>query len=297
MINMTSPFLLNDNHSYLAWRNKKLRDYPLNISDLFVSINDSYSPSRKEVNNIKHIADLYNLALYRFMDANQRSKSAVHTLGKQLGLHRLDGNICADDDKLTSIEVRENTGQHNYIPYSNRKLSWHTDGYYNTKKHQINGMLLHCAQPALTGGDNLLMDTDIAYILLRDENPDYIKALMRPDAMTIPANILDGKIIRAEQTGSVFSIEQNGKLAMRYSARQRNIIWNDDDNTRNAVTFLLDLWESDSEYIIKYTLKAGEGLVCNNILHSRTEFTDSDMKEKKRLLYRGRYYDRLDAPA
>ncbi|MEE9351104.1 MAG: taurine catabolism dioxygenase TauD, partial [Thiotrichaceae bacterium] len=81
----------------------------------------------------------HNLALYRFLDSALRDKTAVHTLGKRLGLHRLDNNICADSDQLTSIEVRKNTGQHEYIPYSSRKLSWHTDGYYNTKEKQING--------------------------------------------------------------------------------------------------------------------------------------------------------------
>jgi hypothetical protein len=34
------------------------------------------------------------------------------------------------------------------------------------------------------------------------------------------------------------------------------------------------------------------GIICNNILHTRSAFTDSP--ERRRLLYRGRYYDRLD---
>ena len=206
----------------------------------------------------------------------------------------MDNNICADSDQLTSIEVRKNTGQHEYIPYSSRKLSWHTDGYYNTKEKQINGMLLHCAQPAMRGGESLLLDMDIAYILLRDENPNYIKALSEPDALTIPANVLDGEIIRAEQTGPVFSLNKNGRLHMRYSARKRNINWKNDRYTSEAVDFLDSLWETGSPYILKYTLKAGEGLLCNNVLHCRTEFEDSDLQESKRLLYRGRYYDRLN---
>jgi hypothetical protein len=37
------------------------------------------------------------------------------------------------------------------------------------------------------------------------------------------------------------------------------------------------------------------GLVCNNVLHDRAAFSDSDTQ--KRLLYRARYYDRIvDAP-
>jgi hypothetical protein len=35
----------------------------------------------------------------------------------------------------------------------------------------------------------------------------------------------------------------------------------------------------------------GMGLVCNNVLHTRNAFSDSP--GHRRLLYRGRYYDRL----
>ncbi len=291
---MSSPYNLNKNDSYLSWRNKKLSQYPLDISSLFTTIKNSNQPTESETSELKNTVSQHNLALYRFLDSALRDKTAVHTLGKRLGLHRLDNNICADSDQLTSIEVRKNTGQHEYIPYSSRKLSWHTDGYYNTKEKQINGMLLHCAQPAMRGGESLLLDMDIAYILLRDENPNYIKALSEPDALTIPANVLDGEIIRAEQTGPVFSLNKNGRLHMRYSARKRNINWKNDRYTSEAVDFLDSLWETGSPYILKYTLKAGEGLLCNNVLHCRTEFEDSDLQESKRLLYRGRYYDRLN---
>ena len=47
---------------------------------------------------------------------------------------------------------------------------------------------------------------------------------------------------------------------------------------------------------IPYTLQAGEGLICNNVLHNRTQFTDSDDPALKRLLYRGRYYQRVAEP-
>jgi hypothetical protein len=40
-------------------------------------------------------------------------------------------------------------------------------------------------------------------------------------------------------------------------------------------------------------LQAGEGLLCNNVLHNRTAFKDSDDPTQTRLLYRGRYFDRV----
>ena len=52
---------------------------------------------------------------------------------------------------------------------------------------------MHCVSPAKSGGENSYLDPEIAYILMRDENPDYIAALMQDDVMMIPANEIDGK--------------------------------------------------------------------------------------------------------
>lgn len=51
-------------------------------------------------------------------------------------------------------------------------------------------------RPAKDGGVNAVRDHEIAYIRLRDMNPAYIKALMAPSVMTIPANIEQGTEIR-----------------------------------------------------------------------------------------------------
>jgi hypothetical protein len=157
-------------------------------------------------------------------------------------------------------------------------------------------MLLHCKQPAKSGGVSLIMDHEIAYILLRDEYPDFIRAFMEKDAMTIPANILNNKVIREAQTGPIFTTLDNGQLHMRYSARSRNIEWKQSPPILEAVSFLTKLFESDSPYILKHTLQAGEGLICRNILHRRTSFVDYEESDKKRLLYRGRYFDTLNKP-
>ncbi len=277
---------------YLRWRDQKLAAYPLVPEDLFTVIEDADKPQPAELQRITTVADIYNLTLYRF-SRPPSGKMAVHSLAQALGLLRIDANWCADADSLTSIQIAQHAGQHDYIPYTDKKLSWHTDGYYNPPTQQINGMLLHCVRPASTGGESRLMDHEIAYILLREANPAYIRALMHPAAFTIPANSLKGVVIRPAQTGPVFSIHPDGRLHMRYSARQRNVIWRDDPATQAAAQFLLDLWEQDSPYKLRYTLQAGEGLLCNNVLHCRTEFVDHAEADRKRLLYRGRYLDRL----
>jgi alpha-ketoglutarate-dependent taurine dioxygenase len=63
-----------------------------------------------------------------------------------------------------------------FIPYTDKPIRWHTDGYYNIPERTVRGMVLHCVQSAASGGENQLLDHEIAYILLRDENPDFIRA-------------------------------------------------------------------------------------------------------------------------
>ena len=132
----------------------------------------------------------------------------------------------------------------------------------------------------------------MVYLLLRDENPDWLAALMQPDAMTIPANVEDGREIRPAQSGPVFSVEKvTGSLHMRYTNRTRSIVWKDDVNIRKAVGFIRALVESDLPWIYCYRLQAGEGIICNNVLHGREAFADG--ADTTRLLYRARYHDRM----
>ncbi|TNF38714.1 MAG: taurine catabolism dioxygenase TauD [Gammaproteobacteria bacterium] len=236
-----------------------------------------------------------NMVIYQLQQPQQGDKHYIRELGRQLGLERLDGNLCADDDSITSLQVMDSDTRHaGYIPYTNRPLSWHTDGYYNLPEQQIRAILMHCVRDAVEGGENLLLDHEIAYIQLRDQNPEYIKALMRPDVMTIPPNVAEGQTLRTEQSGPVFSVdEQSQSLHMRFSARMRNIVWHDDDITRQAVAALNALLNPENPYVFRYRLKPGEGIICNNVLHNRTGFSDDPASGRTRLLYRARYYDRV----
>jgi hypothetical protein len=292
---MIAPhFDLKSIAAYQQWREKKLALYPLQLERYCTTIQNINDLSQTEITNIQLSCRRINMAFYRFSADVENDKKHVHQLGKVLGLQHLDNNLCADDDQLTSLRVTQHKGQHDYIPYTNKRLSWHTDGYYNQYDQQIHGILLHCATPAMQGGASLLLDHEILYILLRDQNPAWITALMQVNVMTIPANIHQGHMIRPARSGAVFSFTSTGQLHMRYSARLKNIQWQDDENTQAAIHFIQTLWQQEnSKYIIKYTLKAGEGVICNNVLHRRTAFIDSDIKARKRLLYRGRYYDRV----
>lgn len=292
---MHAHFSLENNILYTDWRDRKLSAYPLNITDLLTEIVKPEQPNRQEIDRLTTLSNQFNFSFYRFSQPEITDKNTIHQLAARCGLLNINHNLCADADSLTSLQVTRHPGQHEYIPYTNKKLSWHTDGYYNSPQEQIHGMLLHCVHPAASGGENLLMDHEIAYIMLREADPAYIEALMHPEAFTIPANVLDGEIIRPAQSGPVFAVTADGHLHMRYSARQRNVKWRDDPVTRRAEQFLLDLWEQDSPYKLRYTLRAGAGLMCNNVLHCRTAFSDAE-NGPGRLLYRGRYVDRIRYP-
>ena len=290
-----SPFSLANDNAYHQWREQKRLYLHPDYADLLVRVENPYQLSTEEKRGISERCGQYNMALYQIGDSSLQQKSQekalVHALGKQLGMQRLDANLRSDEDSVSSLEVREQSGNQ-YIPYTNKALSWHTDGYYNHLEKQIYGFIIHCVSPAAEGGMNALCNPENIYIALRDENPAYIEALMHPQAMTIPANIEAGEIIRDEQSGPVFILKANGKLHMRFSARKRNIVWRDTEETKLAVAMINQLLadeQADEKNVLTVGLKAGQGLVCNNVLHNRSGFTNGD--NKKRLMYRARYYD------
>jgi len=288
------PFDLANESDYQHWRTHKLSDYNAVAGDLIVPVKDIAALTEREHAAILGRCCKVNMAVYEVTGTGPAGKQAMRLLGQQFGLQNLDTNLRADEDSITSLRVVEADAGTHYIPYTNRPLNWHTDGYYNRLDQQVRAIVMHCVSASASGGDNLLLDPEIAYLLLRDENPGYIKALMQPDAMTIPANIEAGIELRPAQSGPVFSIEPaSGALHMRYTARTRSIEWKDDENTRQAVEFLGELLASDSVYILRHRLCAGQGIICNNVLHKREGFTDDATAGQERLLYRARYHERI----
>ncbi|HMM47141.1 MAG TPA: TauD/TfdA family dioxygenase [Thiobacillaceae bacterium] len=288
-----SPFDLANESGYRAWRAARLAGYPRSADELIVPVADPRHLLPAESAALEDRCRRANMAIYSAPHLPAADKSLPLRLARQLGLTRLEGNYLADEDGLSSITPAEAEAgvRRDFIPYTHKPINWHTDGYYNTLDRRILGMTLHCAQDAETGGENALLDYEIAYIQLRDANPDHVAALMQPDAMTIPARMDESGVARPEQSGPVFAVDPvDGFLVMRYTARTHSIAWKDDAATRAAVKVLTEIL-ADSEYILTARLAPGMGLVCNNVLHTRSAFTDSP--GRRRLLYRGRYYDRL----
>jgi hypothetical protein len=288
-----NPFRLDDTAAYRRWREDKLADYPVRAADIVVPVADPRAPTAAEKTALLRVLRKTNMAVYASSLGDTEDKTIPRGLGHHFGLERLDANLLADEDAITSLQVVPEKSGRGYIPYSDRRMLWHTDGYYNDAAHQIRGMVVHCVRPAEAGGESGLLDHEIAYILLRDANPEFIRALMAPDAMTIPGNDENGNR-SAAVSGPVFSVEPvSGTLHMRYTARTRSIVWKNDAATSAAVRALEAILNGDSPHVLRHRLAAGEGLLCNNVLHSRTAFSDAADSARKRLLYRARYFDRV----
>ena len=248
--------------------------------------------TRAERDALAERCERANMAVYAAPPRGTGASDVPRQIGAQLGLRTLDVNYLADDDGITPLAATDTGPRSGYIPYTNRAIRWHTDGYYNPPERRIRAMILHCVQRAEQGGENRVFDHELAYIALREADPRFIAALMQDDAMTIPARSEEGEVARGDQSGPVFSVTADGHLHMRYTARTRSIAWKDDPLVHAATAALLHVLETDP-HVLLLRLEPGMGIVCNNVLHDRSAFTDS--AEHRRLILRGRFYEAVAA--
>ena len=290
-----SPPDLGKESAYQRWRARKLARRARSVADLIVDVADPAALTAAERNALLQRCADWNMAVYR-STGGSHDKGLACAVARQLGLRRLDGNWLADEDGISSIAVSPASDDRGgYIPYTDRPLKWHTDGYYQPQEQRIHAMLLHCVRPARGGGVNALLDHDLAYIALRDASPRWAQALMAADAMTIPAREDATGVARPAQAGPVFSFDpQGGTLHMRYTARSRSIVWKADACTLKAVAFLERYLGEDNPDVLRVRLEAGMGIVANNVLHDRSAFVDDPAQP--RLIYRARYLDRVASP-
>ncbi len=287
---------------YRYWRDTKLRSAESSISVMEVEIANPLEVSRAELKKIQQIIDTRNWFVYRL-----NSKSADNTadtatisrqlraLCRQLGLSRSITNPAASEKNVSQICSTANGIGSRYIPYSCKALRWHTDGYYNDIHNQVRSFVLHCQAAATSGGSNSILDHEMAYIQLREQNPDLSDAFCRPNSFTIPADDeIDLPKQRPEFSGAVFSIDSlTNRLYARYTQRERNIIWNQHSDMPAALSAMNSILSDRNPMVVNLTLEPGQGLICNNVLHNRSAFSDANASLPKRLLLRVRFQDRI----
>lgn len=286
-----SPFLLENEGAYQAWRARKLRYREELTATTVYSLDPESGLPDSMRDQIEKQVVAFNFVVFESTD--QLGKSEFLALNRQFGLQDLDVNLGADEDKVTSLQVvSESDERSQYIPYTSRGMNWHTDGYYNPDGRRISAFALYCVHQSERGGGNFLFDHEMMYLLIRDEAPNLLEALMCDDMMCIPANVQGNRVIRAEETGPVFSLQPGTcTLNMRYTSRPHNIVWKSDRLSATALNRVREIL-MDGKTMVEIKLRERQGIVCNNILHGRQAFQNgADMPP--RLVYRARYYDAI----
>lgn len=266
---------------FLRWAEEKEKNIPQNTDGILVNIHDINNVKISEVSKIKEIINKYNCCIYSSKTV-LKSNTNLLKFVELVGMKTYDCNNIESNEISTITSLQNN--KVNYIPYTDKSLNWHTDGYYDRKS--IFSWLLHCVNPAAQGGENYLLDHELAlreYVLKNDD----INNLMAEDAITIPES---KDTLRSEISTYIFSLKnQYKKLHMRFSMRKDNI--GTSPKASSAVIKLREIIENDcAKYSLTYKLQKNEGIITNNILHGRKAFKDAKVNRK---LLRIRSYERL----
>ena len=269
-------------NEFKQWALEKKDNIPLNIDDLIVKIHDINHATLEEISNIKDIIKRFNCCIYQ-SKVGLNAQADLMNFAQSIGMETYDTNNI-HNSPISLIMSLETKNALNYIPYTNKKLNWHTDGYYDEKP--IFSWLLHCEEPAYSGGENYLLDHELAireYIIKYDN----LESLSSLDAFTIPGNTHAN---RGETKGYICNNDNEyKKFHMKFSMREKNMKLNEQSKT--AIMRMKKIIKEDcKKYCLTYKLSKNEGIVSNNILHGRNSFEDGKAMRK---LYRIRSYERI----
>ena len=269
-------------NEFKQWALEKEDNIPLNIDDLIVKIQDINHATLAEISNIKDIIKRFNCCIYQSR-VGLNAQADLMNFAQSIGMETYDTNNI-HNSPISLIMSLETKNALNYIPYTNKKLNWHTDGYYDEKP--IFSWLLHCEEPAYSGGENYLLDHELAireYIIKYDN----LESLSSLDAFTIPGNTHAN---RGETKGYICNNDNEyKKFHMKFSMREKNMKLNEQSKT--AIMRMKKIIKEDcKKYCLTYKLSKNEGIVSNNILHGRNSFEDGKAMRK---LYRIRSYERI----
>ncbi|MDP2828010.1 MAG: TauD/TfdA family dioxygenase [Sulfuricellaceae bacterium] len=281
-------FNLDSKEDYLKWRDEKLAAYPKDVGGLAVELGNMAAITPAERSKILETVERANMCVYT-AGAAELEMSSLLALGKQLGVANTDkSSRHTQSDELTDSGILNRA-----IPFSTRHVNWHTDATYYGSDKTIQALFLLCKRPAVEGGSNKVLDNEVLYIHLRDKDPDALDILMNKNCFKYK-NPATGEISE-HLGGKVFWINTDGHLCHRFSFRKMDMAWSEDGDITAARKVLESLISDESEHVIEGRLESGMGLISNNVLHTREKLVDSDDAAKKRLLFRARFYDRVNA--
>lgn len=280
-------FNLDSAEDYKKWRDEKLAAYPKSIGDLVVELGDMTALTAGEKGKIRELVERANMCVYTAGSA-ELSMDSLLALGRQLGVANTDkARRHSNSDELTNSGILNSA-----VPFTTRHIHWHTDATYYGSDKTIQALFLLCNRPAVEGGNNKVLDNEVLYIQLRDKDPDALRVLMNQHCFKF-RNPKTGEI--AENLGGkVFWTNADGNLCHRFSFRKTDMAWSGDGDAQAARAVLEAMIQAESEYVIEGRLESGLGLISNNVLHTREKLVDSDDPAQKRLLFRARFYDRVN---
>jgi hypothetical protein len=234
-------------------------------------------------------ADFVNqgFAMYEWNKSAENPRQREVRLHAKLGLSQPDSGIISGDDNLSLLEDKTGTSFSRFVPYSNRQMNWHTDGYYNAQTEPVRCFTLYCIEQAASGGELTMMNNALLLIALYDENPNWVAALAHPEAVLFPANKDEEGHHRPDRKTAVFSMYDDGQLNTRFTTRTRNIQWRTPE-TELAAKTASKLIDNNPQWHTRVRLEKNQGLITANLLHKREAFIDEQTVGRRQIL-RGRY--------
>ena len=281
-------FNLDSDRDYQKWRDEKLAAYPRNVTGLVVELADMTAITKAERARILELVEIANMCVYSAGSA-ELGMSSLLKLGAQIGVTENDKSTRhSNSDELTASGILNNA-----IPFTTRHVHWHTDATYYGSNKTIQALFLLCKRPAVEGGSNKVLDHEMLYILLRDKAPEALRTLMGNYCFKYK-NPKTGEVSE-NLGGKVFWTNSAGHLNHRFSFRKMDMAWSENSEILAARDILESLLLNESEFVIEGRLESGLGLISNNVVHTREKMIDSDDVANQRLLFRARFYDRVNA--
>ena len=111
------------------------------FQDLYnVKIPDIGNITIKDRKKISSNIKKYNFTLFEINDC---TNSNLLKFANNLGLEKIIQNPYSDKNGVSNITAIKDKRQGEYIPYTNKKLNWHTDGYYNSEREEVRAFILY----------------------------------------------------------------------------------------------------------------------------------------------------------